>query len=280
MTVAMPVRELWSQRSLVKAMTVARLKTAHSRTVLGHLWWLLDPILMTLVYTILIGYILQRGAAHPPYPLFLMCGLIAWKGFSSSMMQSIRLISKSEGLISAFRFPRAILPVTMVLSNQMFFVVALGPLAVLAVFYQFVLGYENVHLGPALLWAPAILFVQVVLTLGVCILLSCAGVFFRDLASFMRHTVRVFWYASPGIYGVTDVIPEYDGLASVDFSRIEHFFVLNPFVHIIAGYRSVFMAGERPDLLGLGLTLLASLGLLALALGLFARHEAKFLKHV
>ncbi len=280
-SVTLPLRTLWESRTLVRHMTVSDMKSAHSRTVLGYLWWVLDPILMTLVYTILVGYILERGKAHPPYPLFLMCGLIAWKGFATSILQSIKLVAKNEALITAFRFPRSTLPVSMVFANQAFFLVAMGPLLGLALLYDVGFNHPNVNLRPeAFLFLPLVFITQVVLTLGFAVLAACIGVFFRDLGNILRHTIRVLWYASPGIYAVVDVIKDYDGLLSVDFTRIEDFFVLNPFVHIIEGYRAIFMKGQMPDLAGLGATFLFAITVFLFSLRVFQRNEARFVKYV
>ncbi len=274
------VSRLWDHRALVRIMTLSQLRTEYSRTVLGSVWWLLDPILMTVVYTVLVGYVLDRGANYPPFPLFLMCGLVAWKGFAACMTKSVLLMPRSEGLLSSFRFPRAVIPVTMVLSNQIFFLVALVPLFGLTAYYQFIEGSPNAHLGGALVFAPIVFAVQVTLALGISVLLSCVGVYFRDLSNVMRHATRVLWYASPGIYATSDVIPGYEGLASIDGSKIEHLFVLNPFVHVIDGYRRIFMEGRAPDFAGLALAGAFGIALVLVSLTVFERRESDFLKRI
>lgn len=279
------VRQLWQRRALIKALTASNLKQSHRNTLLGSMWWVLDPLMMTAVYTIVVGVILNRGQAHDPYPAFLMAGLIAWKSFASTLSFSTNAISASDGLIKSFAFPRAVIPISLVLSNTVLFSFSLLVLLGLCGFYQFIVGKETIHLGWTLLLIPAVTAVQFVITLGWTLLISCFGVFFRDLGNILTHLLRVGWYLSPGLYSTAEGLGlapgvEYAGLASVDFTRFRSIFVLNPFVHVIEGYRAVILDGQTPDWLGLAAA--GAFGLLSVVVGLkvFQSKERRFAKAI
>ncbi len=271
---------LWRRRALIRALTLSNLKETHRNTVLGYLWWLLDPIMMTVVYTIVIGFIRGGRQLHAPYPAFAMCGLISWKCFAGTVNQSISSVARSEGLIKTFTFPKAVLPISLVLSHHILFAFALIPLLILCLFYQFVMGVAAARVGWTLVYVPMIVLVQFTITLGVALMFSCFGVFFKDLSNIMTHILRFCWFLSPGLYAISDVIKGYNTFLSVDWSSARSLYVLNPFAHIMEGYRAAILYGRTPDLGGLAMAF--ALGLVSVAVGLvvFQRQERKFVKFV
>ncbi len=274
------VAAFWRRRSLIRALTVSNLKQTHRNTVLGYLWWLLDPIMMTAVFTVVMGFIRGRTRAWPAYPAFIMCGILSWKSFANTVTQSVNTVANSEGLIKSFDFPKAVLPISLVLSNQILFFFAQIPLVVLCLFLQFVVRAEQVHLGWMMLFVPVIALAQIALCLGAALLFSCFGVFFKDLGNIMVHFLRVMWWMSPGLYKITDVVKGYSGFANTDWSRFSSLYVLNPFAHIMEGYRSAIMYDSVPDLAGIAYALCVGLEAVAVGLFLFQRLEKKFAKLV
>ncbi|MHC4591672.1 MAG: ABC transporter permease [Planctomycetota bacterium] len=272
------VKALWKRSSLIRTLTVSNLKQSHRNTVLGYLWWLIDPFLMTAVYTIVIGIVLKRGKMIPAYPAFAMCGLMAWKAFANTIGQSLNVVSRSEGIIKSFRFPRAALPISVVLSNQILFLFALIPLVAVCLFYKFRMEVGTLQMGRMFALVPAIVVVHFSICCGGALMCSCFGVFFRDLGNLMAHILRVGWYMSPGLYTIAHVIEGYDGFLSADWSSVRSIYVLNPFAHIMEGYRACIMYNRLPDLAGLAFAF--GLGILSILAGLWVFHlmERKFAK--
>ena len=276
------IAALWERRDLIRTLAVSNLKDKHRNTVFGYLWWVLDPLMMTAVYTIVIGFIRGTGKGFPAFPAFVMCGLLAWKSFATTISQSINVVSRSEGLIKSFSFPKAVLPISLVISNQVLFVFALIPLFALCLFYNFVMDVDELRPLTAM-WAlvPLLIVVQFSLALGGALMFSCFGVFFRDLGNIMTHILRIVWYLSPGLYTVTRVLKvEYKGFLQLDWADFRSIYLLNPFAHLMEGYRDCIMYGNVPDLGGIGFAL--GLGVVAVALGLwvFQNQERKFAKLV
>ena len=111
-------------------------------------------------------------------------------------------------------------------------------------------------------------------------MLSCFGVFFRDLGNIMSHVLRIMWYLSPGLYHISSVVGDYKGFLQLDWSDPRSIYLLNPFAHLMGAYRDCIMHNALPDLPGIVFAL--ALGALAVVLGLWVFHsqERKFAKLV
>ncbi len=260
-------------------MTDADLRDTHANRMFGSLWWLLDPILMTFVYTLVIVVIRGRTSSIPAFPVFVMCGIMAWKQFAYSLQRSSLAMFQNRNLIGTFLFPRAIIPFATVSSSVFLFCVSLTILCAATALCEYALGIDGVHLGPHLLLLPVIIIVQFILTLGAALLVSCVGVFFKDLANLLTHVLRIGWFLSPGLYRVEYMIPGYNGFLHSDWTRLRTWYVLNPFVHIMGGLRNIVMFDRPPDWGGLAYCMVLGLALCWAGLRLFRAKERSFTKY-
>src|SRR5919205_4262715 len=170
------------------------MKKRGSDTLLGHIWWVLDPLLQMVVYVIFITVIGRRPA--PDYPLFIFAAILPWKWFSAAIIDATGAIVRQERLIRQIAFPKIVLPVATVTAEVVGFAWGLIPLAALMILY-------HDRLSAFVLWIPVIAAVQYVFTLGVAIITSAANVFFRDLGNVASHVLRLWWFLSPGLYSLT-----------------------------------------------------------------------------
>ena len=269
---------LWSRRHLVRVLTRTNLQLIHGRTVLGSLWWILDPIMMTGVYTIVVGFIRGQGGMHDPYPAFLLCGLIAWKAFSQSIIQAITALARNEGLINSFSFPKAVIPLSIVFSTHILLGFAFWPLLLVVLFYEYVMSVATIHLGLTVFFLPLLVFAQLTLSLGGALFLSALGAFFKDLENIMTHMLQALMFLSPCLYSIVDVLPGYKGLASLRWSGLRTFYVLNPMAHVLDGYRSAILYGRSPDLAGVFFALTVGVVSTLLGLAYFRSQERRFAK--
>lgn len=252
----------WTRRHLLLVLLISNLKRQNKNTALGYLWWLLDPILMTGVYYLVVGVIFHRGSNHEPFILFLVCGLIPWKAFSDSLSQSVSIIRNQASIIRAVSFPQIVLPLSIVLSNAVYFLIALLVPIALALYY-----YAEHSTLPTLayLMLPAVVAIQLLFTTGVCLLTATIGVFFLDTANIVGHILRIWYFLSPGLYDLT-AVPE----------RFRLVFQLNPFSGLMTSYRSILIKGEFPGLPELGLPLAGGIVFFVLGCIIFCRYEGRF----
>lgn len=259
------IAEIASRRRLISYLVRADLRKKGSDTLLGNVWWVIDPLLQMLVYVVLVAVIFVRGTDD--YPLFIFAAILPWKWFTSVVNDGVSSVVSTERLIKQINFPKLVLPVAAVMAGIVNFAFGLIPLAgLLAIFYA----------DRASAWVlaiPLIAFVQLLFSLPVAITLSAINVFYRDVGNLARHLLRVWFYLSPGLYGV-EVIRQIEDKAPIAATA----FALNPFTILFTAYRDVIYEGRAPNWAGLLALGGVSIVLLAAAILLFKRVEPQFAK--
>lgn len=267
------IADIRSRVRLIRYLVQAEMKKRGSDTLLGNLWWILDPLLQMVVYVIFVSVIAQRPA--PDYPLFIFAAILPWKWYSAVINDATTSVIRHDRLIRQIAFPKLVLPVSTTTAGVVGFAWGLVPLAGLIL-----LPAHQERISVMLLWIPVIAVVQYVFTLASAILVSAANVFFRDLGNAIGHALRLWWFLSPGLYSLTalndlSVVKEYPIIATLAG--------LNPFAVLFEAYRAAIYgtpAGDplMPNLVSLGLLLLASVAFLALCIVFFKRVEPDFAK--
>lgn len=259
------IREVWSRRPLIRYLVRAELKKKGSDTLLGNVWWVLDPLLQMLVYVILVSVIFQRS--EPDYPLFIFAAILPWKWFSSAIGDGVAAVTTQGPLIKQIAFPKIVLPLAVSLAEIANFCFGLLALAGLMILF-----YHD-RISIYLLLIPLIAVVQLFFTVAVTLVVSSVNVFFRDVGNVSRHLLRLWFYLSPGLYSA-DTLTK----ALHSHPTVGRLLELNPFYVIFDAYRSVIYGDTLPDAKALLLLLGASIVLLALATLLFKRLEPAFAK--
>lgn len=254
------IQTIWLRRDLIKYFVGADLKNIYKNKLVGFLWTILDPLMLMLVYIVLVVFIFKRGG--PQFPVLLFSALLAWKWFTYSLEGSVTSITKKAGLIQSVYFPRAILPLTRVITgliNYLFGLIVLIPLLFLF----------EAKLTLNLLWLPALILIQLVFTIGLALYCSALGVYFRDLEHIMEFGLRIWFYLSPVLYSASERIPK--GLISK--------YMLNPFAALLESYKNVLVRGLPPSryvFIALALALFVFLS----GFVLFSIKESEFAKDV
>ena len=214
-------------RVLIGSLVVRELKARYRGSVLGFLWSFINPLLQLLIYWFVFIYVMPRGneIGMSPYALFLFTGILPWTWFSSSVLESSSILMSSGNLIKKILFPAEVLPVVVVLSNLVHFFLGL-PILLL-----FLLYFGKMHLS--LLAFPAVVLLQLVFTLGVCLFISALAVHFRDVSNIIANVMMLWFFASPVIYSYLTLSPS-----------IQRFLNYNPMTHIIVGYHQSLFTGS------------------------------------
>ena len=263
--IAQAAREIQSRRRLIRYLVQADLKKKGADTILGNVWWVLDPLLQMLVYVLLVSVILDRK--QEDYPLFIFAAILPWKWFTTAVGDAITSVSSQDRLIKQLQFPKIVLPTAATVAGVVNF--AFGCLALAGLLVIF---YKD-RATPFLALLPIIAGVQFVFTLAVAYAVSAVNVFYRDVGNVSRHALRLWFYLSPGLYGVATLhaIAERYPLLIDGMS-------FNPFFVLFNAYRAVIYDKTAPDWTSLSILLVASVGLLALTTVLFKRVEPSFAK--
>lgn len=257
------LREIWSRRRLTGYLVRADLHKHGADTILGNVWWLLDPLLQMTVYVVLVSVIFK--IQKPDYALFVFCAILPWKWFATAINDGIMAVTSRERIIKQVKFPKIVLPVSATMGGVVSFAFGLIPLfALMLLFYSH-------RISATLLLIPFIAVVQFVFSLGIAIAVAAINVFFRDIANVARHALRLWFYLSPALYQYSDVTQRDHGLLTT-------LFALNPWTTLFESYRDVIYDGIPPNWGSLFVLLLASGALVAIATLFFKRVEPSFAK--
>jgi lipopolysaccharide transport system permease protein/teichoic acid transport system permease protein len=265
------IREVTSRRRLVRYLVQADIKKRGVNTVLGNLWWILDPLLLMAVYMVLVTVISSRSI--PDFPLFLFSATLPWKWFTVAVMDSAGSVVSKTRLVKQIAFPKIVLPIAATTAGVVGFAFGLIPLFAL-------FAFSPDRLSIYLVLIPVIASVQFVFTLAVGVLVAAGNVFVRDLGNVLGHLLRLWWYLSPGLYTIAvlgdhQLFRQYPILGAILGS--------NPFAILLEAYRSVIYGSPDgppglPNFAALGALFVASVVMLAIATVVFKRLEPNFAK--
>jgi lipopolysaccharide transport system permease protein len=267
------LRELWSYRELVRELVVRDLKLRYKNSVLGFLWSLLNPLLLMVVFTVVFT-VMVPNAAVTDFPVFVLCGLLPWNFFSTSVTTSVNSVVEQSHLIKKVYFPREIVPMSSVLANGVNFGLSLVVLLA-AVLIS----------GRPILWVilflPLIMVVQLLFTLGVAFALSTINVYYRDTSVIMDVVMQAWFFVTPVFYPI-DILPEWTTLVGLEIPVRRLVYIINPLASIVANYRSVLYGqvdGGPPGAPGWDFvtrTTLTAVLVCLVGYGFFKRHAVRF----
>lgn len=262
------LKELFKYRQLILALVSRELKARYRGTVFGFFWSFFNPLLLMIVYTIVFGYIFH-GAAQQGfegkaiwYSLFLFNGLLPWIWFSSSLLECSNVLVVHGGLIKKIKFPLEVLPIMVVITNMIHFILAL-PILIL---FFIILG------KPLTLWClflPISMVVQFIFTLGMGFLISALTVHFRDIRDILANLLTLWFFASPIIYLYEKVNPTLQMVLNI-----------NPMTHLIESYHYAFFKGSLPHYKRLSITIVVGLIFLYLGYLIFDKLRDTFVEEV
>ncbi len=265
-------KDLYKYRVLIQTLVNRELKARYRGTVLGFLWSFVNPMLLLIVYTLVFGFIIQpkvEDFSSSPwlYALFLFCGVLPWQvWFAASSLESANVLMTQGNLIKKMLFPTEILPIVVVTSNFIHFLLGV-PVLLISVP---LLGKAYT---PYLLFLPLVMLVQYVFTLGFCFLVSALTVHFRDIKDILANVLTFWFFASPIIYPVT-----FENVQKHALLRL--FMDLNPMTHIMWNYQNCVFYGEMIRWKRLGVTFLLSLVLLFIGYYVFDKLRDSFPEEV
>jgi len=218
------LQKLFRYRALIQSLVARDLKARYRGSVLGFFWSFINPLFQLLIFTFVFKFVLPgaRGAGLEPYALFMLCGILPWTWFESSVLESANVLIAGGNLIRKVLFPAEVLPIVTVLAGLVHFCLGLLVVAAFVVYY-------HVAVTPTdLLWLPVVIAVQLVFTTGLALLFSALTVHFRDMRDLLANVMKLWFYATPIIYSISQVPPSARPLLN-----------LNPFTHLAVSYQEV-----------------------------------------
>lgn len=249
---------LYHYRDLLWLWTGREIRVRYKQSALGVGWAIIQPLVLTLVFTLVFSRLMQVDTGGVPYPIFAYSALVPWTFFATSLAFAIPSLVNNLNLVGKIYFPREILPLANIGAALLDFAMAALVFGGMMVVYQIPLTIN-------VLWIIPLLLIQIILTIGVTLMGAALIVFFRDVRFVIPLLTQIWMYASPVIYPSTLIPAQWQTL-----------YFLNPMAGIIAGYRSALVLGETPNLPALALATLVSVILLLIGYATFKRSEPLF----
>lgn len=234
-------KKIYNYRELLKTNVKKEIRGRYKNSFLGVLWSFLNPLLQLLVYSVIFGALLAGG--DKTYPIYICVALIPWTYFTTAITQAAFTVIGNADIIKKVYFPREILPISVVTSGAVNFIIS--TIIILA----FVI-FSGVGLSWYILLYPFILLIQYVLLLGIGFIVSSVTVYFRDLEHIIGVVLMAAFYATPIVYKLEQLPHTLQILVN-----------LNPMTHLINAYRDIFYYHQMPNmeilvtLLGISLVL-------------------------
>jgi lipopolysaccharide transport system permease protein len=193
------LRDAWHYRDLLVLLVRRDFVSFYKQTVLGPVWFFLQPLLTTVMYVFIFGRLAGLSTDGLPQPLFYMTGIVAWNYFAECLTKTSTVFRDNAAIFGKVYFPRIIMPLSIVVSNLVRFGVQLLLLVCLIAYYILFQGY-SVQVNAYLLIFPFMVLLMAVLGLGSGMLISALTTKYRDLAFLVTFGVQLFMYATPVIY--------------------------------------------------------------------------------
>ncbi len=224
---------------LVWYKALAELRAEAARAYLGFIWWVVEPVLYMGAFYIVFGLVLQRG--EPGFVPFLLCGLVVWKWFGSTIVSSANTIPANAGLMQQVYLPKYLFPAIVLVINTIKFAVIFGLLLVFLLLYGF---------SPSEAWLslPLLVLVQFLLIAMIAGLVSAFVPFVPDFRFLLDNLLMLLFFLSGIFFDISKASGELKFVLS-----------LNPMAVIIDSYRAVLIEGQWPNGLYLGVVFVVSI---------------------
>ncbi|TXB63791.1 ABC transporter permease [Phaeodactylibacter luteus] len=261
------LKEVWQYRDLILLFVRRDLVARFKQTILGPAWFLLGPLLSTLVYTLVFNRIAQISTDGAPPMLFYLTGIVGWNYFAACLNGTSSTFTANASIFGKVYFPRLVTPISTVISNLVqFFIQMLLLFVVMLIFWQRGASFQ---LNLTALLIPVYLVILAAIGLGVGIIISSLTTKYRDLIQLMGFGVQLWMYATPVIYPVSTVPEKYRFVV-----------LLNPIAPIVENFKYGLLGSGSFNLTGLLYAAGFALVFLFLGIVLFNRVEKTFMDTV
>lgn len=197
------LKEIWRYRDLWSLFVKRSIKVQYKQTILGPLWWLIQPALTVIMYMVVFGGIAGIPTDGIPQPLFYLGGVCMWQYFSSCLTSTSNTFVSNAGIFGKVYFPRLIMPLSTVTSNLVRFGIQLGLFVIVYVYYA-IMGMAPTPNWYLLLF-PLLVVMMAGLALGFGIIISSMTTKYRDLQILFSFVVQLWMYATPIVYPLSRV---------------------------------------------------------------------------
>ena len=261
-------KEIWRYRDLIELFVRRNIVVQYKQTILGPLWYLIQPILTVIMNMVVFGNIAKMSTDGMPQALFYMAGNICWFYFSYCLNQSSNTFIANQSMFGKVYFPRLVVPIAVVISNLLRFVIQVG-LFVILYLYFFMAG-APIAPNWAILLTPLLVVMLAGLGLGFGILISSLTTKYRDFTILFTFIVQLWMYATPIVYP----------LSMVEKGTLRTLIMANPMTSIIEAFKYATLGQGYFSWFALGYSFLFMSVLLLFSVAIFNKVQRNFMDTV
>lgn len=268
--------ELWHYRDLTSLFVKRNIITQYKQTILGPIWYVVQPALTVLMYMVVFGGIAGIGTDGVPQPLFYLAGTAIWQYFADCLTKTSNTFVDNAGIFGKVYFPRLVMPIANVTSNLLRFGIQLGFFVIVYIIYIITDPGCTASINAYAFLFPLLIVMMAGLSLGFGVLISSLTTKYRDLQILFTFIVHLWMYATPIVYPLSMVKGKV--IAGFDVDFIMH---LNPVTPVIETFKYGFLnAGEFIGWGWLAYSFAFMLALLAVGIVIFNKVQKSFMDTV
>jgi len=260
--------ELWKYRDLLLLFVKRDFVAVYKQTILGPLWFFIQPILTTAMFALVFGYFGGLKTDGIPAPLFYLTGLTLWNYFSECLTKTSETFIKNQAIFGKVFFPRLIVPLSITLSSLLKFGIQFILFALVWSYYYFIVGNDQILPNLSILVVPVLIVMMAGLSLGFGIIFSSITTKYKDMNFLLAFGVQLLMYASSVVIPISMM------------GKYAWIFKLNPMVNIIEAFKYAFLGAGQFSWFWLGYSFVFMLILLFFGTIIFNRVEKSFMDTV
>lgn len=262
-------KEIWRYRDLMMLFVKRNIITQYKQTILGPLWYLIQPLMTTVMYMVVFGGIAKISTDGLPQPLFYLAGISFWQYFSDCLTKTSNTFVNNAGIFGKVYFPRLITPLSDVISNLVRFGIQFGLFMCVYVYYALFTDAQ-IHTNWYALLLPLLVVMLAGLALGFGILFSSMTTKYRDLQLLLSFFVSLWMYATPVIYP----------LSTITNPKLQIIMQLNPLTGIVEFFKYGMLGVGCHEWWMLGYSFAFMVVLLAVGIVVFNKVQRSFMDTV
>lgn len=260
-------KEIWYYRDLLFLLVKRDFISFYKQTILGPIWFFIQPIFTTLVYTFVFGGLANLGTDGIPQPLFYLAGITMWNYFSDCVTKTSTVFKDNANIFGKVYFPRLIMPLSIIVSNLVRFLVQFILLLLVLIYY--IINGVNFDISWYVLFTPFLVILMALLGLGLGLVIAALTTKYRDLAFLVTFGIQLVMYTTTVIYPLSNAPANYKSII-----------ILNPMTGIIESFRFLFLGQGEFNLCIFCYSVLFTIASLFIGVLLFNKTEKSFVDTV
>jgi len=260
---------IWHYRDLLTLLVWRDFVAKYKQTILGPLWFIVQPLLNAVVFTVIFGNVAKIPTDGLPPLLFYLCGQLGWNYFAQNLSASSATLVNNAGLFSKVYFPRLVVPLSTLISNLLTFFIQAATFVGFYLFYKYGLHHGGFGITWQVVFLPLLVLQSALLSLGIGLLLSALTAKYRDLVHLTPLLIQIWMYASAVIIPLSQFPEKWRWVVA-----------LNPMISIVESFRLMLLGTGTVEPLYLVFSIVFTLVSLVAGLLLFGKVEKTFVDTV